>query len=112
MNRLHNNRQRAARTRAGLKSNTDRFRVSVFISNCHVYVQVIDDKKGVTIVSVSDKDVAKQGKNIEIARLVGELLASRAKEKKVKEVVFDRGGRRYHGRVKALAEGARKELVF
>ncbi|MBI4029068.1 MAG: 50S ribosomal protein L18 [Candidatus Blackburnbacteria bacterium] len=105
---------RAKRNRAKLElARTDRPRLSVFISNSHVYGQIIDDKKGVTLVSANDKEIEKNGgKNIEIAQKVGELLGQKAKDKKINKVVFDRGARRYHGRVKALAEGARKELSF
>ncbi len=104
------NKNRARRTRAKLQS--DRPRLSVFISNTHIYAQIIDDKKGKTLVSVSDKDTGAKGKTIEIAQKTGELLGQRAKALKVKEVVFDRGSKRYHGKIKALAEGARKELSF
>lgn len=83
-------------------------RLSVFVSNKHVYAQIIDDQKGRTLVSARDEE-AGGGKTIEIAEKVGELIGKRAKEKKIKKVVFDRGGYRYHGRVKAIAEAARKE---
>lgn len=88
-------------------------RLSVFRSNKYIYGQVIDDVKGVTLATVtsstikSAKKEAKGGK-LEIARQAGELLAKRAKAKKVEKVVFDRGEYRFHGRVKAFAEGARE----
>lgn len=85
-------------------------RLSVFRSNKHIYAQVIDDEKGRTIVGISDpaaKDAKKQNKSIR-ARALGKLLAQRAKEAKVKKVVFDRGGYNYHGRLKSLADGARE----
>lgn len=110
MTNKKNVKTRAVRTRA--KLGQYRPRVSVFVSNNHIYAQIIDDKKGTSLVSASDKDAKKRGKSIGIAKEVGEILAARAKEKKIKEVVFDRGSKRYHGRVAALAEGARKELKF
>jgi large subunit ribosomal protein L18 len=80
----------------------------VFRSNTHIYAQVIDDEKGVTLVSASSIELKlKNGSNIEAAKQVGALVAKRASEKKIENVVFDRGGYLYHGRVKALAEAAR-----
>jgi len=79
-----------------------------------MYAQLIDDEKGITIVSAADIDIAKSNTNkkphqgVDIARETGKLLAQRAKEKKIVAVVFDRSGYQYHGRVKALAEGARE----
>ncbi|MBR6880695.1 MAG: 50S ribosomal protein L18 [Clostridiales bacterium] len=88
-------------------------RLCVFRSNSHIYAQVIDDTKGVTLVSASslDKDIrssASNGSNKEAAAQVGKLVAERALEKEIKEVVFDRGGYLYHGRIAALAEAARE----
>jgi len=77
-------------------------RLSVFKSNQYIYVQLIDDDKGRTIVSAKGK------LNIKQAKKTGELIAKKAREKKIEKVVFDRGGYGYHGRVKALAEGARE----
>ncbi len=96
----------ALRKRAGGKP-----RLSVFRSGQHIYAQVIDDTKGVTVVAASslDKDLGlKKTSTIEAAKAVGQLIAKRAKELKVEQVVFDRGGYLYHGRVRALAEGARE----
>lgn len=89
-------------------------RLSVFKSNVHIYGQIIDDAKGVTLAAMSDLGLkGKKGKKTEIAFAVGEELAKKAVAKKIKKVVFDRNGFAYHGRVKALAEGARKGgLVF
>jgi len=91
-------------------------RLSVFRSNSNIFAQLIDDENGVTLVSASsiDKDLKlENGSNIEAATKVGELLAERALKAKIKEVIFDRGGHLYHGRVKALAEAARnKGLEF
>jgi large subunit ribosomal protein L18 len=90
-----------------------RLRLSVFRSNKHIYGQIIDEKKGATLVAASDKDVVKpvsqklKGK-IKVAFETGKILAERALKKKIKTVFFDRKKYKYHGRVKALAEGARK----
>lgn len=84
-------------------------RLSVFRSLRHLFVQLIDDDKGVTLVNVSDQELKTAGsKKVDLAREVGKLIARKALEKGVKEVVFDRGGYKYHGRVKAVAEGARE----
>ncbi len=88
-------------------------RLSVFRSSKHIYAQVIDDLKGETLASASSleksmRDGGKTGADIDAAKAVGKLLAERAVEKGVKEVVFDRGGYLYHGRVKALADAARE----
>lgn len=95
--------------------NYKRNRISVYRSNQHIYAQIIDDVKGVTLVSASDHEIKgskKQEDNktqkIANAQLVGELLAEKAKKKKIGKAFFDRRNYRYHGRVQALAEGARK----
>ena len=85
-----------------VKGTVDRPRLSVFRSARHIYAQLIDDGKGTTLMSV------KGGAKTEAAHKVGEDIAKKALEKGIKEVVFDRGGFAYHGRVKTLAEGARK----
>jgi large subunit ribosomal protein L18 len=90
-----------------------RARLSVFRSSKHIHAQLIDDLKGHTLVAASSlekslREGAKTGANIEAAKAVGKLIAERAKEKGITEVVFDRGGYMYHGRVKALAEAARE----
>jgi large subunit ribosomal protein L18 len=90
-----------------------RARLSVFRSSQHIHVQLIDDEKGVTLAAASTlekklREGGKTGANIEAAKAVGKLIAERAKEKGIKDVVFDRGGYMYHGRVKALAEAARE----
>ncbi|MEI4804202.1 50S ribosomal protein L18 [Bacillus sp. NPDC077411] len=104
-------KKRHARVRAKLAGTAERPRLNVFRSNQHIYAQVIDDVNGVTLASAStlDKELTLNGtSNIEAATKVGEIVAKRAVEKGVKEVVFDRGGYLYHGRVKALAEAARE----
>ena len=108
--------KRKARTRFRLKNNcTKNIRLSIFRSNSNIYAQIIDDEKQSTLLASSslDKDLKNKagGKtgNIETASAVGSDIAKKAKEKGIKEVYFDRGGYLYHGRVKALAEAARKE---
>ena len=109
--------RRAARTRARISGTTERPRLSIFRSNAHVHAQIIDDIKGMTIVSASTLllkkgDRAKLTKTEE-AVTVGKLLAEDAKKKGVTAVVFDRGRYKYHGRVKAVAEAARESgLLF
>ena len=106
--------RRKARVRRTLRERAyGRPRLSVFRSSKQIYAQIIDDEKGETIVSASsiEKDNRKDlktGANVDAAKVVGKLLAERAKAKGVKEVVFDRGAYMYHGRVNALAEGARE----
>jgi large subunit ribosomal protein L18 len=107
-------RRRTASVRKSLKESAyGRPRLSVFRSGMNIYAQVIDDTKGGTIAAASslEKDMRgklKSGANVEAAKAVGSLIAERAKAKGVKEVVFDRGGYRFHGRVKALADAARE----
>ena len=106
--------RRKSRTRFKLRKATEgRPRLSVFRSGKHIYAQVIDDTEGRTVVAAStlDADVKKgaaKGNNIEAASAVGKLIAERAKSAGVTDVVFDRGGYKYHGRVKALADAARE----
>lgn len=109
--------RRHKRVRAVVKGTTERPRLSVFRSGNHIYAQLIDDTNGVTVLSASDLKEAKSKESLAgkkaSAFKVGEILAKEAKNKGIKAVVFDRGGYKYHGRVKALAEGARKEgLIF
>src|SRR3989442_11303751 len=101
------------RIRKRLSGSSARPRLAVFRSNKHIYAQVIDDSKGTTLTAASTLDVdtkqdVKRGSNIAAAKAVGKLVAERAKAKGVDAVLFDRGGYIYHGRVKALAEGARE----
>lgn len=103
---------RHKRVRKTLIGTTERPRLNVYRSLTNIYAQVIDDSKGVTLASAStlDKEVAEliKGKTkTEAARIVGEVVAKRAMKKKIKEVVFDRGGYLYIGRVQAVADGAR-----
>jgi len=103
-------RHRARRVRRRLKSvGAGRPRLSVFRSAKNIYAQVIDDKNGVTIAAASSLEAAiDKGANKEAAAKVGALVAQRALDKGAKEVVFDRGGYIYHGRIKALADAARE----
>lgn len=102
------------RIRAKISGTNQRPRLSIFRSNQHIYAQLIDDEKGATLLALSDAHI-KKGKHTksELAKMVGVELAKKAKAKGVESVVFDRGGFRYHGRVKQIAEGAREGgLVF
>ncbi|GER69886.1 50S ribosomal protein L18 [Weizmannia acidilactici] len=104
-------KKRHARVRAKLSGTAERPRLNVYRSNKNIYTQLIDDVNGVTLASAStlDKELNLESTgNIEAARKVGELIAKRALEKGLKEVVFDRGGYLYHGRIKALADAARE----
>ncbi len=90
-----------------------RARLSVFRSSKHIYAQIIDDLKGETLAAASTmektmRNEGKKGTNVEAAKAVGKLIAERAKERGIKDVVFDRGGYLYHGRIKALADAARE----
>lgn len=111
--------RRKIRTRAKISRFSDRLRLVVFRSTKHIYGQVID-KKGNVLVAASEKDLKdsakgrsssgrKERSKTEKAYLTGQNLARKALKKKIKKVVFDRGGFRYHGRVKAFAQGAKKE---
>jgi large subunit ribosomal protein L18 len=103
------------RIRRKVRGTTERPRLAVFRSLCHIYAQVIDDSKGVTIASASSAEKSASGfegkvsgGNVLGATAIGKVVAERAKEKGIKEVVFDRGGYQYHGRIKALADAARE----
>ncbi len=104
--------RRIARVRAKVQGTSERPRLAVARTLTHVYAQVIDDVTARTIVSASDADVSaadrKGKKKAEVAKLVGTLIAERAKAKGVTTVVFDRRDKRFHGRVKAVADGARE----
>ena len=104
--RLH----RHKRVRGKVSGTSERPRLNVFRSETNIYAQIIDDTKGITLVSASsqEKGFEGSGSSCEAAKKVGEAIAERAKAKAIEAVVFDRGGYLYHGRVKALAEGARE----
>ena len=102
--------KRHVRVRGKISGTPERPRLNVFRSNANIYAQIIDDVNGVTLVSANtlEKDFEGATGNVEAAKKVGAILAERAKAKGIEEVVFDRGGYVYHGRVAALAEGARE----
>ena len=106
--------RRKGRVRGALRQAAGvRKRLSVFRSSKHIYAQVIDDDNGVTLASASSiekptRASLKTGASVEAAKAVGKLIAERAQEKGVKDVIFDRGGYLFHGRVKALADAARE----
>ena len=107
--------KRHKRVRAKISGTPERPRLNVFRSETNIYAQIIDDVAGKTLVSASslEKDFEGKGSNVEAAKKVGQMVAERAKAKGIENVVFDRGGYLYHGRVQALAEGAREGgLVF
>jgi large subunit ribosomal protein L18 len=103
--------RRHKKIRAKIHGTEERPRLCVFKSNKHIYAQVINDEKGFTLVSASDLEIkdSKKDKKIDLAQKVGELIAKKAKDKKIDVVLFDRGGFKYHGRVKTLADEARKQ---
>ena len=96
------------RMRHHLAGTTERPRLAVFRSNNHMYAQIIDDTVGNTLVAASTLDVKVEGSKTEAAKAVGAAVAKKALEKGIDKVVFDRGGNLYHGRIQALAEGARE----
>tara|TARA_B100001778_G_scaffold268905_1_gene230405 strand:+ start:359 stop:712 length:354 start_codon:yes stop_codon:yes gene_type:complete len=112
MKKINSKVKRLLRNRSKLKRvNVDRYRVAIFKSLKNISAQIIDDKENKTIVSASsmEKNMKKEKKNkTDLSILLGEVLAKRASEKKINKVYFDRGGYKYHGRIKALAESLRK----
>lgn len=105
--------RRHLRVRKKMRGTAQRPRLSVYRSLSHIYAQVIDDDAGHTLAAASDLEATTRGqvngkRKTEVAKLVGELVARRAQERGISEVVFDRGGYRYQGRVKALAAAARE----
>ena len=112
MKKISSKIKRKIRNRKKMKDvNRDKLRITVFKSSKNISAQIIDDKIRKTLVSVSstEKELKKSKKNkMDTSNILGELLAKRAKEKKISSVYFDRGGYKYHGRVKALADAARE----
>ena len=106
--KLENKIRRQRRVRAKVSGTASRPRLSVYRSLNHIYGQLIDDEQGVTLVFVKDKELKAKGTKTEIAAQVGETLAQKAKAAGITQVVFDKGASQYHGRIKALADGARK----
>jgi large subunit ribosomal protein L18 len=103
---LHREKRRK-RVRRKVFGTPQRPRLSVYRSNVHIYAQLVDDDVGHTLVAADSREVEEAENSKEAARKVGELIASRAQAAGIQTVVFDRGGNKYHGRVAALAEGAR-----
>ncbi len=105
-------RKRHRRVRKKISGSAERPRLAVFRSARHIYVQAIDDDNGITLAAASTKNLGEKLKgssgNVKAAKLVGEDVAAKLKEKLIENVLFDRGGFLFHGRVKALAEGARE----
>jgi len=99
--------RRATKVRAKIKSTNQRPRLSVFKSNAYMFAQIIDDNEGKTLVSLHSKNIKGDNKTA-ISFELGKALATKAKDKGIKAVVFDRGGNLYHGRIKAIADGARE----
>lgn len=100
--------RRKKKIRAKINGTQECPRLSVFRSISHIYAQIIDDESSKTIASCSDLSLKKKGKKTDLAKEVGLEIAKQAKEKKIEKIVFDRSGYQYHGRVKAVAEGARE----
>ncbi|MFH1611831.1 MAG: 50S ribosomal protein L18 [bacterium] len=105
---MNNRQNRHKRIRAKIIGKKSCPRLSVFRSNKHLDLQLIDDDQGKTIASVRDTEIEKKLNKKNLAKEAGKLIAQKAIDKKIEKVVFDRGGYRYHGRVKAVAEGARE----
>ena len=112
MKKVNSKIKRKIRNRKKLRDvNTNKLRITVFKSTKNISAQIIDDKISKTLVSASsmEKEIKKnKSKKIDLSNILGELLAKRAKEKKISSVYFDRGGYKYHGRIKALADSLRK----
>jgi len=104
-------KRRQKRVRKNIKGSADVPRLNVFRSAKHIYAQVIDDTKGVTLAAASTagKQPVEKAGSITGAKKIGEMIAERAKAKKIEKVVFDRNGFRFHGRIKALADAAREK---
>jgi large subunit ribosomal protein L18 len=110
INRKETRAKRQIRVRAKISGTAQRPRLNVFRSSKHIYAQLIDDAAKTTIVSAStmEKDFTEYGGNVAAAKKIGETVAARAKEKGISNVVFDRAGYLYHGRIAAVADGARE----
>lgn len=109
-NKIERKESRRKRIRAKISGTSNMPRIYIFRSNKHIYLSAVDDEKGKTIFSFSDlklKEKAGKKNKTEIAKMVGEEFGKNLKDKKIKKTVFDRGGYKYHGRVKSAAEGAR-----
>lgn len=100
--------RRKAKIRSKISGIKDCLRLSVFRSNKEMFLQLINDTKGNTLVSANSKEIKKQDKKIIIGLELGKLIAKKALDKKISKIIFDRGGYKFHGRVKAVADGARE----
>lgn len=107
-NREEARKRRHDRLRKKISGTSECPRLNVFRSNSAVFVQVIDDSKGITLASVTSKEVGSNNNNVETCTKVGTLIAKKAMDAGITQVVFDRGGYQYHGKVKAIAEAARE----
>jgi len=107
--KIEKRRRRSSRIRSKINGSSLKPRLNVFKSNRFLYIQIIDDSKGCTLVSASNRDLVKKvnNNNIQTAFDIGKIIAKKALEKKIKQVVFDRNGYKYHGKIKSLADGAR-----
>ena len=108
MNKLNRLDRRKLRVRSKLQKTSERPRLTVNRTNQHIYAQIVDDTTGNVLVACSDSSLKLKERGVIAAEMVGEEIAKRAKKNKITQVVYDRSGYQYHGRVKALAEGARK----
>jgi len=99
---------RRKRVRRKISGTAERPRLSVYRSNVHIYAQLIDDDAGRTLAAADSREIGDSENRTDVARKVGEIIAKKASDAGVETVVFDRGGNRYHGRIAALAEGARE----
>ncbi len=108
ISKLQSRKRIKQRIRKKISGTAARPRLSIFRSNKAIYCQVIDDEAGVTLAAASSKEAGVSGNKSEQAKAVGKLIAEKASAKNISNVVFDRGGYLYHGRVKALADGARE----
>ncbi len=106
--KIKNKQKRKRRVRAKIFGTAQRPRLSVFKSNRGFYLQLINDESGKTITSVGPRELKGKGDKTSLSLAAGKLLAEKAAKAKIKEAVFDRGGNKYHGRVKAVADGARE----
>ena len=109
LERFEKKERRKNRIRSKVSGIAARPRLAVFCSNLHISAQLIDDVKGVTLAAATDTEINVSGTKTAKAAAVGALIAEKARKVKITEVVFDRGGKLYHGRVKALAEAAREK---
>lgn len=107
LSNFEKNKRRQKRTRAKISGTAERPRLNVSRSNRYLYLQLIDDVNGLTLAAVHSKSLKTNGNKTEVSFEAGKILAQKATEKKISEVVFDRGAKKYHGRVKSVADGAR-----